>query len=150
MRNFTLVLMCWISLTLSLGDAARTCSDFQVPPCPQRADRDILFLLDTSESMNPARFYSETLDFTQAIYCAFDQRDTNRAGIVTFSATIREAVPFQAYSILDWFAAVEVLRATPDVCCRYVSSLCSQRFVWLLNTAAVLQLQMHSTLPFES
>src|SRR5688500_8172126 len=97
--------------------AGRTCADVDVPPCPQRANRDILFLVDASESMDPDRFYRVMLDFTQSIYCAFDRRDVNRAGMVIFSSRIYEAIEFKTYSPEQWFTAVEALRATANLCC---------------------------------
>ena len=44
---------------------------FPVPPCTDPRPRDALFLVDASNSMNRLVFYSNMLDYTLALFCAF-------------------------------------------------------------------------------
>jgi hypothetical protein len=50
------------------------------------------------------------------LYCAFNQADSNRAGMITFADQITTRIPLDFYSVSTWFAAVETIR-TQNLCC---------------------------------
>ena len=88
-----------------------------VPPCPTQEARDLLFLVDTSNSMNRVRFYSTMLDYTQSLYCAFDPRETNQAGMILFAQNVYVRIPLGPYSQDEWFSQVETVRSDDTACC---------------------------------
>lgn len=70
MFKFILLLLGAAMLQVALAQQDY-CSQFQVNPCQLRVDRDIMFLIDGSNSMSQDRFYGEVLDYTLALYCSF-------------------------------------------------------------------------------
>lgn len=124
--NFFLLTLLLLSVatttTCVLGDridAADICANFSVPQCEYRLNRDLLFIVDASESLDPARFNGEMLDYTQALFCAFDVRDVNKAGMIMFNKNVRVEIPLDFYTREQWFAKVEEVRAKnlPVNCC---------------------------------
>ena len=59
------------------------------------------------------------LDYTQALFCAFDTRDRNKAGMIMFNKNVRVEIPLAFYTREQWFAKVEEVRAKnlPVNCC---------------------------------
>lgn len=105
-----------LALCNSMVANARTCSSMTVTPCAVRANRHILFLVDASDSMDPARFQREMLDYTQSLYCAFNPADVNQAGMITFASQIATQIPLAQYTPTQWFQQVEDVRAK-QLCC---------------------------------
>lgn len=103
-------------LALGYVEAARTCSTVTVPPCQFRTARDLLFLVDASDSLDPARFQTDMLDYTQSLFCAFNTADVNRAGMITFASEITTRIPLAQYTPTQWFAQVEQVRSQ-NLCC---------------------------------
>jgi len=101
---------------LGVASAQRTCQSVDVPACQVRVARDLLFLVDASDSLNPARFQDEMLNYVQSLFCAFNQQDVNRAGMVTFNKDIKERIPLAKYSTNEWFSRVEDIRGQ-NLCC---------------------------------
>jgi len=106
---------------MQINPGAASCAAANVPPCAQRAARDLLFLVDSSNSMDPNRFYGEMLDYTQLLFCAFDSADANRVGMIIFAQQIKVQIPLGQYSKDQWFALVNKVRAsrttaTPACC----------------------------------
>lgn len=95
----------------------RDCSSTPVPPCAKRGNRDIVFLVDASDSMSPSNFYGQMLDFVQTAFCAFDSADTNRAAMITFARQIVTRIPLAKYSAAQWFNKVDLVRDDSTVCC---------------------------------
>ena len=117
-----LALELFLTTSPSLVKGARTCQTLTVPQCSARANRDILILLDASEFIDPGRFYGEMLDYTQSALCAFNTRDTTRAGVILFSSKVTEALEFKEYSRTEWFAGVETIRSQTASCCSCCAS----------------------------
>ena len=88
-----------------------------VDPCLDLQPRDLLFVIDASLTMDRSVFYSIMLDFTQTLYCAFDQSVANRAGMIMFARDIKVKIPLDFYSTSEWFSAVEVVRGDETNCC---------------------------------
>ena len=62
-------------------------------------------------------FYSQFLDFVQTSWCGFIAGDRNRGAMITFAGEVKTRIPLQQYSAVEWFAAVDAVRADPSVCC---------------------------------
>jgi hypothetical protein len=75
-----------------------------------------MFAVDASESMDPARFQNEMLNYVQSLYCAFNPADVNRAGLITFASEIAIRIPLDRYTPDAWFAKVEDVRSQ-NLCC---------------------------------
>jgi hypothetical protein len=94
----------------------------RVPPCAEKSPRDLLFLVDGSQSMNRDRFYGEMLDYCLSLYCAFDPTRNNQAGMIVFNQQIQTYVPLAIYSQDQWFNQVQTVRNTRNTnspaCCR--------------------------------
>lgn len=110
------LLLALVALSSVVNAQSRTCSSMTVSPCATRADRHILFLVDASDSMDPARFQREMLDYTQSLFCAFNQADVNMAGMITFASTIATQIPLAQYTAAQWFQKVEGVRSQ-NLCC---------------------------------
>jgi hypothetical protein len=95
----------------------RDCRSTPVPPCARRGNRDIIFLVDASDSMSPANFYGQMLDYVQTAFCAFDNADNNRAAMITFAREIVTRIPLAQYTAEQWFSAIDDVRADGSVCC---------------------------------
>jgi von Willebrand factor type A domain len=96
-----------------------------VPRCPDNDPRDLLFLVDGSNSMNKDRFFREMLDYCLSLYCAFDPLKANQAGLIVFNEEIKVYVPLAKYSPDEWFAKVELVRATKDTATPACCSCCT-------------------------
>lgn len=83
-----------------------------VDPCNDKKPRDLLFIVDASNSMDRKVFYSLMLDFTQSLYCAFHQSVPNRVGMILFGRNIDLVAPLDYYSTREWFDRVEKIRET--------------------------------------
>lgn len=88
-----------------------------VPPCKDIAPRDLIFVVDASESIDRDKFYTSTLDFIQAAVCVLNVGQSNQAGLIIFNSAIRAAIPLGSYSPGEWFDQVEAIRNDPTVCC---------------------------------
>ncbi|KAH9257760.1 hypothetical protein BASA81_004226 [Batrachochytrium salamandrivorans] len=86
------------------------CSQLAVPPCPAKLPRDVLFLVDGSNSMSESRFYKEMLDYTLGLFCALEPSLPNQAGMIIFNQQVQEAIPLSAYSREGWKNQVETVR----------------------------------------
>lgn len=107
--------------------AATFCSSSSfnnVTECDDPLPRDLLFLVDASNTMDRRRFYREMLDYTLALYCAFPQQSGNQAGMVLFSEKIFVRIPLAQYNREEWFREIEAVRADETACC----SCCTREF----------------------
>jgi len=98
------------------ASAARTCASVNVPLCQIRVNRDLLFLVDASDSLDPVRFNKEMLDYVQSLFCAFNPLDVNRAGMITFAKEITTRIPLDTYTPAQWFSQVDDIRSQ-NLCC---------------------------------
>jgi len=57
------------------------------------------------------------LDYVQSLWCALQTGLQNRGTVITFANEIKVQVPFKVYSAVDWFSAIEVIRANSTICC---------------------------------
>ena len=96
---------------------AQVCNKYNVPVCSESLDRDVIFLIDASASMNSTLFYGPMLDFPENLFCAFNPDKINRAALITFTTTVSLKIAFQQYTSTGWFDAVETVRSTPNLCC---------------------------------
>ena len=87
------------------------------PPCKEIAPRDLLFIVDASDSIDREKFYTSTLDFIQHVVCVLNVGQNNQAGLIIFNSEIRAAILLGTYSPEQWFDAIEAIRADPTVCC---------------------------------
>jgi hypothetical protein len=95
------------------GDAY--CKQFQesnlIPECGYRAPRDILFIVDASNSMDEDQFYSSVLNYTTLIYCSFDAALPNKIGLMVFAEEIKvSCFIFRDTSILEIGPLVMVMQ----------------------------------------
>jgi Mg-chelatase subunit ChlD len=97
--------------------AVRNCNSVPIPPCARQGTRDIVFLVDASDSMSPDNFYGQMLDFVQTSYCAFDSSEQNRVAMITFAKTIQTVIPLDRYTAQQWFEKVDEVRADGTACC---------------------------------
>ena len=74
-----------------------------------------MFLVDASSSLNKTD-YENVLTYIKVIFCAFDPRVQNRAGMIVFNANIELRIALSNYTAEEWFDAVETERAA-DLCC---------------------------------
>lgn len=100
------------------GRRLRTCGGSDVPECRVRAPRDIIFLVDASDSMDPSQFYGNMLDYVQDLWCTLNINDLNRGALITFGDQVKIQVPFREYSPTEWFSAIELLRSDSTSCCK--------------------------------
>ncbi len=108
------------------AEAVPACTSGPIAPtCAVRANRDILFLVEGSDKIDPSRFFGELLDYTKGLFCAFNPADTVRAGLVVFGKTTEEMVPFKQYSADEWYTAVDALKTQQEGCCACCSPLAS-------------------------
>lgn len=115
------------ALMLTVSPTAQAQSDYcqvefpTVKPCPVSVSRDIMFLLDGSNSMDPNRFYGEVLDYTLQIWCSFQQDQANKAGVVLFNQRVEVIVPMAIYTRQQWQQKVLTIResrnTTNPACC---------------------------------
>ncbi|KAH9261105.1 hypothetical protein BASA81_000809 [Batrachochytrium salamandrivorans] len=96
-----------------------------VPLCTDVTPRDLVFLVDGSDSISPDRFYTELLDYTQALYCAFDPNQPNQAAMVVFNGQIRTMIDLAQWTQEQWFTQVEAVRATRDTANEACCSCCT-------------------------
>ena len=100
------------------------CDQYQTPLCPNNRPRDLLFLVDGSNSMDPAVFYSHMLDYTLALFCALHESEPNQAGMIVFNQEIQVYIPLGKYTRQQWKAQVETVRETQysnfPACCSCV------------------------------
>lgn len=99
--------------------ASSYCNSINPPvtECVDRSPRDLLFLVDASNSMNRVRWYTAMLNYVEALYCAFDKVAPNQAGMIIFAENITTVIPLGRYSRTQWFTKVEEIRGQPDRCC---------------------------------
>ena len=83
-----------------------------VPACPDPDPRDLHFLVDGSNSMNPNKFFREMLDYCMSLYCAFEEDSPNQAGMIIFNSQIRTVIPLAKYTRGEWYDRIEAIRAT--------------------------------------
>ena len=88
-----------------------------MPACADPRPRDLLFIVDGSNSMDRDLFYKNMLDYTLALYCAFDPSANNQAGMILFREKIEVAIPLGVYKRDKWQQLVNGVRANPDACC---------------------------------
>ena len=88
-----------------------------VEPCRDLQPRDLLFVIDASNTMDRQIFYTLMMDFAQTLYCAFEQNIPNRAGMILFGQHIDLKIPLDFYSTRQWFSEVEKIRADETSCC---------------------------------
>lgn len=110
-----LVVLVWAPRRVS----ATVCvvGDITVPECEDPRARDLLFLVDASNTMDRERFFSEMLDFVAALYCAFSPLSNNQAGLILFSSKIFVRIPLDEYSRNEWSDLVEDVRSDDSSCC---------------------------------
>lgn len=101
----------------------RDCTQFYVPVCEIQTNRDLVFLLDASESLDRAKFYTIELDVIQSIFCSVNPGFKNRGALATFSNVVTTRIPFALYTAAQWFAKVELIRTNPLACCRCCTPL---------------------------
>jgi len=86
--------------------------------CPQQQlPREIMFIVDASNTIDPVRFYGEMLDFLQEIYCALHVEAGNRGSLITFGGAVQVRIPLAPYTPQEWFDRVEQVREDRSVCC---------------------------------
>jgi hypothetical protein len=81
-----LLLVVVVALSVAIGAqedlssaALDYCGEYNTPQCPNKGiPRDLLFLVDGSNSMDPDKFFREMLDYTLSLYCAFDPSVSNQ------------------------------------------------------------------------
>lgn len=93
------------------------CKNVNVPPCPRKEPRDIVFLLDASNSVDREDFFTKTLDVTRDLICAFDQKAGNQFGLVIFNSEVREVIKLAPYSHQEWEQQIEMVRSNATNCC---------------------------------
>lgn len=120
---------------------AKDCSSFVVPQCYTNVDRDVIFLIDASDSMDRAKFYTSELDLIQSVYCAFDPSVNTRAALITFSSTVTTRIPLALHTAPQWFEKVDLIRSDPAACCKCCAPLAEafQRAKALFDNAAVVK-----------
>jgi hypothetical protein len=88
-----------------------------VPPCKELVPRDLLFMVDGSNSMNRNKFYGEMLEYCLALYCSFSPALSNQAGMIVFNKNIQVVIPLAQYSRQQWEVKVNGVRADQTQCC---------------------------------
>jgi hypothetical protein len=111
-----LLVLALCALGFAAAQPGRTCATVTVPPCQIRVARDLLFLVDASDSLDPLRFQTEMLNYVQSLFCAFNTNDINRAGMITFASEITTRIPLDRYTPTQWFQKVDEVRAQ-NLCC---------------------------------
>ncbi|KAH9254462.1 hypothetical protein BASA81_007575 [Batrachochytrium salamandrivorans] len=89
----------------------------RVERCVNTAPRDLLFIVDGSSSMELRRFKEEMIDYTQALYCAFDPDAANTAGMIVFNKNIRVVIEQAVYTQNEWLEKTNAVREGEDNCC---------------------------------
>lgn len=79
--------------------------------CNDKQPRDLLLVLDGSNTIAEERFFGEILDFALSVFCRFDVDAPNQLGIVVFGKHVQVRVPLAQYSRQEWEREVESLRA---------------------------------------
>lgn len=59
-----------LALTSTVIDVRAQCDAFEVDVCNQRVDRDMLLLLDASDTIDRNRFQTFMLSYAQAVFCS--------------------------------------------------------------------------------
>jgi len=117
----TATLLAWgggVLLPASVNGIRAVCgNDVSVPVCATPVPRDVVFILDTSNSLNPTDFYNNTLNYIQSLYCAFSSAPGSQAGVVTFSQQITTRISLGPWTTTEWFSQLETIRSDPTVCC---------------------------------
>jgi hypothetical protein len=67
--------------------------------------------------MNRIAFYTQMLDYTMALYCAFDPAAKNQAGMIVFGQDIKVVIPLGIYSRSQWETQVNTVRGDATACC---------------------------------
>lgn len=94
------------------------CNNVKIKKCQVKADRDLLFVIDGSDSMEKDKFYNEMLAYAKNIYCAFDDvLSVNRAGMIIFNAEIKVVIPLGIYSKNEWEKLIDNLKTDDSLCC---------------------------------
>ncbi|KAH9250884.1 hypothetical protein BASA81_011272 [Batrachochytrium salamandrivorans] len=101
--------------------AASYCDQQNVTLCQLKLDRDILFLVDGSRSMSEDRFYADVLNYTLILYCAFQEDQVNRAGMILFNERVELVIPIRVYTRTQWYDQVWTVKnsrgtANPACC----------------------------------
>lgn len=106
--------------------AERTCEVVNVTRClKETVSTDVIFLVDSSDSMYREVFYSQMLDYVQDMHCVLNVHEqlTNQAGVILFSNKIRFPVLLGEYSKQEWNAQVETIRNDQESCCKCCTPL---------------------------
>jgi hypothetical protein len=92
-----------------------------IPKCQDSSQRNILFVVDASNTMDIDRWYSQLLTYTEQLYCSLNAGALNKVGMVLFGSKIYTAIPMARYSFTEWFNKVEAIRASRNTtnagCC---------------------------------
>lgn len=100
------------------------CSSVNVSDCQvQETPIDLLYLLDTSNSINRTQFYGEILGFLKLLNCALNDSLPSQTGVITFSHLVNVVVPLAHYSINEWFNTIDQLSQNPNLCCQCCTPL---------------------------
>lgn len=67
--------------------------------------------------MQRDKFYKEMLDYTMALFCAFNPFAPNQAGMILFRQNIGVSIPLARYSRTEWETKVNTVRTNPSSCC---------------------------------
>jgi hypothetical protein len=80
------------------------CTSFSssIPPCTIALPRDLVFVLDKSNSMSESTVNGPLLDYAQQLYCSFDQSTGSQVGLVTFGADVKVELPMQPRTTDEW------------------------------------------------
>lgn len=114
MNPSLLLFAAWAGITTCLAQTYCDRLAPQVPPCADPIPRDLLFVVDGSQSMNRDRFFSEMLEYCLRLYCAFDASEANQAGMIVFNKEIEVLIPLDVYTRNQWEAKVLEIRNTKD------------------------------------
>lgn len=93
------------------------CNRLAIDMCQRREPRDIIFLLDASNSVDRDFFYTKTLDAARDLICAFDPRANNQFGLILFNKEVREVVKLAPYTHQQWESQIEKIRSNDTNCC---------------------------------
>ena len=86
------------AIIIKVDASLRNCTIANVTRCTAETEAtDVLFLLDSSNSMWPSFFYNQMLDYVQDLQCAMNASLPNNAGMLQFSNRINVAIPLAHY-----------------------------------------------------
>ena len=88
-------------------------------------DRDVVFLVDVSDTVTRDAFDEKLTELLLTLFCASHEGTESQAGVVLYPApksaetcgAYQVAIPLARYTTREWFDAVEALRSDTSACC---------------------------------